>query len=186
MSMRRNPRQDQGFTLVELIVYMMLFGIVGTMVVTLMWNGYKSQLNVTETTYNSGSLQNAASALDHDVRYSSAFNVSEGGTLLLTRTWVGDPDSGSYQCHGWYVDSTNNTLRRGVGSVTTSGATAATAKSWPLYAGGVVATEAFRDISDEMVRVQMTGTPDAWGRNTVIDTTIVQRPQSSDGSGTCF
>jgi type II secretory pathway pseudopilin PulG len=184
--MSRTPRKDGGFTLVELLVYMLLFGIVGTMVVMLVWNGYRSQLNVTETTYNSGNLQNAALALDHDVRYSAAFSVTEGGAMLRTRSWVGDPETGAFECHGWYADSSNNTLRRGTGSGITSGATAASAASWPRYADGVEAVTAFTAVDSRTVQVRLTGVPDAWGRNTVIDTSIVQRPQSSDGSGTCF
>lgn len=184
--MKRLRQHDEGFTLVELIVYMLLFGIVGTMVTMLIWNGYRSQLNVTETTYNSGGLQNAAVAIDHDVRYSSAFAVTEGGAMLLTRTWVGDPETGQFVCRGWFVDTADNTLHRGVGPSDTSGATASSARSWDLYADGVEATTAFTKVDDVTVRVRLTGIPDAWGRNTVIDTTIVQRPQSSDGSGSCF
>lgn len=186
MNARARYRADQGFTLVELMVYIILFGIVGTMVAMLVWNGYKSQLNVTETTYNTGNMQNAAALIDHDVRYAAAFSITNSGTMLRTRTWVGDPDAGAFQCHAWYYDAASKTLRHTSSAGDTMGASASSAASWDVYVDGVVATSPFTATDTDTVRVRLTGRPDAWGRNTGIDTSIVQRPQSEDGGAPCF
>jgi len=167
------------------MVYIVLFGMVGTMVVMLVWNGYKSQLNVTETTHNTASLQTAMQAMDHDVRYSAAFSVTVSGAMLRTRSWEGDPISGAFVCHGWYYDATSKVLRRTMGATNTSGATTSSAHLWPQYVDGVQGSTVFA-ASGDSVRVRITGKPDQWGRETTIDTTIGQRPQSEQGSSPCF
>jgi len=182
---RNRLREDEGFTLVELMVYIALFMIVGTMVVVMMMNGYRTQLSVTQTTENTGGTQNAVKAIDRDIRFASAYRVTGSGSLLLVRTWVGDASSGSYSCRGWFYDNTSKVLRRATTAAQTSGATTTSARNWPIYLDGVTATTAFADVT-KGVRVRFSGSPDAWGRETKVDTSIVQRPQDENGSSPCF
>ncbi|WP_062073074.1 PulJ/GspJ family protein [Demequina sediminicola] len=178
----RSPRDESGFTLVELLVYILLFSIVGTMVVMLLVNGFRSQSRITQTTSSSGDVQNAANAIQADVRYAAAVDVRDSGNLLLTRTWVGSYDSGSYECKGWYYDDATQTLRR----TASSGAVGSDTDSWSRYAKNIDATAPFSLTSEGAVRVEFESVPVGGGLGTKVDTQVNLRPQDEDGGAPCF
>jgi len=182
----REHRSDGGFTLVELLVYMLLLGIVGTIVVTLLWNGVRTQLNVTETTNNTGNVQTAARAIDQDVRYSSAYAIRQSGSMLLVRTWIGDPETGKFVCRGWFYDSSAKALRRTTLQSATSTASLTSARTWDIYVRGVEASAPFSESAAGTVVIRLAGTPQSWGRATEIESTVSQRPQTEQGSAPCF
>lgn len=195
----RRTSDDSGFSLVELLVYIFLFAIVGTMVVMLILNGFRSQTRITETTARTGEAQNASLQLEYDIRHAIEAQVDLGGTLLRTRTFVGSGTTGTWQCRGWFYDSASSTLRRTMDASAVASATAASAATWNIYARDVEASVPFREgapkpdgtwnSSAKAVALDFSAVPPTWGVGTKIDTVVNQRPQSDNGEGgqsTCF
>ncbi|WP_284327066.1 hypothetical protein [Demequina litorisediminis] len=169
---------------------MFLLLILGGMVAVLVINGLRSQAVVTSTVKNTGEMQNAASGIAYDVRYAKDVKVSTDGTLLRTKTWVGDPDAGAYTCRAWIYDAAKGELRRTTDTAKVVAATASSSSSWTIAVSDVVVptgTKAFvRDESAGTVKVFIDGDPDVWGHGTRIDTTVLQRPQADEAGVTCW
>lgn len=189
----RRLTNDSGFSLVELLVYILLFAIVGTMVVMLIINGFRSQTRITETTARTGEAQNASLQLEYDVRHAIEAQVDLGGTLLRTRTFVGSGATGTWQCRGWFYDSATSTLHRTTDPTEVASASATSAASWSIYARDVEASVPFRagapnpdgtwNASAKAVALDFSAVPPTWGVGTKIDTIVNQRPQTDNGEG---
>ncbi|WP_084130446.1 type II secretion system protein J [Demequina sp. NBRC 110055] len=185
MTLPPRVSSDEGFTLVELLVYMFLFAIVFTMVAMLMINGFRTQSGVTQTTTRAGDAQNASAAIAYDVRYAAAFRIETGGDVLRTRTWEGTPSSGRYVCRGWYYDDVSAVLRH-ISSDTAVASTAGGAQSWPVYAREVSADVPFTTIDGQRVDVNFATVTTQWGVDTRIDTSVTKRVQSETEGSPCF
>ncbi|MDE0573044.1 prepilin-type N-terminal cleavage/methylation domain-containing protein [Demequina sp. B12] len=186
-AVERRSGSDAGFTLVELMAYIFLFSILAVMVATLVINGMRSQAEVTGTTNTTGEMQNAAAALEYDIRYASDIQISVGGQMLRTRTWYGEPDTGAYQCRGWFYDSADRKLKRSTSQAEVVSATATSASGWTTFASNVEATRAFhQEPNSKTVDIRMEGDPAQWGIGTRIYTSVTNRPQSDEGGMTCF
>lgn len=181
---RLNP--EDGFTLVELMVTMVILVIVALMISALLMNGFFTQQSVESTTRSSADAQNTYAALTYDVRYAQHVEIDSSKNLLRTRTWVGeDGQNGSYVCRGWFYDATDQVLRRATTPGLTAGATTASASSWPVYMDYVSAAEPF-DFVPEGVAVDFTADPDRRGLPTAMNVVIQPRPQINSEDPACF
>lgn len=184
--MRKIRASDDGFSLVELMVTMVILVIFALMVSSLLINGMFTQQRVQNTTTATTDAQNAFEAMTHDVRYAQDVRVDGAGTLLRTITWVGkDGETGSYVCRGWYYDSSENVLRRTLVDTETQGATTSSAAAWPVFAKNAEAYAPFSQIPDG-VEIEMTITPHQRGVPTSMDTVVMQREQPAQGVVPCF
>lgn len=91
---------DRGFTLVELLVVMLLFGLVLALAGTLLLNGLKGQQKVVGSSQASNDAQVAMSSMERAIRNSSAGGVLQAKTLLVTHTGGGDGTQ-PWHCQGW-------------------------------------------------------------------------------------
>jgi len=91
---------DRGFTLVELLVVMLLFGLVLALAGTLLLNGLKGQQKVVGSSQASNDAQVAMSSMERAVRNSSADGVLLDKTLLVTHTGGGD-GAQPWHCQAW-------------------------------------------------------------------------------------
>lgn len=79
---------DAGFSLVEIAVYIVLLGIISSIVVAVVLTSFQAERVVSSTTSVSNSSQNFMSAFDRDVRNASLESVTASKVVL--RVWGGD------------------------------------------------------------------------------------------------
>jgi Tfp pilus assembly protein FimT len=111
-------RREQGLTLVELIVYVALLGLIMLAVVGVFSNVMNTQVNVTGTVDASNQAQAAATQISNAIRSASAISVTSptaGDQMLMTRTAKpGNPIT--WGCEAWYFQSAAN-ASNGVGTI---------------------------------------------------------------------
>ncbi|ACZ21706.1 prepilin-type N-terminal cleavage/methylation domain-containing protein [Sanguibacter keddieii DSM 10542] len=91
---------DRGFTLVELLVVILLFGLVLALAGTLLLNGLKGQQKVVGSSQASNDAQVTMSSMERAIRNASQGGVLEADTLLVTHTGGGD-GSQPWRCQAW-------------------------------------------------------------------------------------
>jgi Tfp pilus assembly protein FimT len=92
---------DSGLTLVEIVIYMLLATIVGTIVVSMFIGTIKGQDQITSTTEATTRGQVAAQSIEKAIRNSTASSVSGDGKTLMVLTTL------SKQCQGWRLSGTD-------------------------------------------------------------------------------
>jgi prepilin-type N-terminal cleavage/methylation domain-containing protein len=111
-------RGDDGFTLVELMVYIVLLGIVMSIVVATWVSITKAQTSVQNMSNAANSGQAALNGITSAITNSSAVSVTAptaGNQLLLTRTAL-PGSTATWQCEAWYYQSAANSST-GVGGL---------------------------------------------------------------------
>jgi type II secretory pathway pseudopilin PulG len=96
---------DQGFTLVELLVYMLLAVVVLTIVGGILINSLRVESQIRDATSAADATQLAAQSLGRGIRNASAIHVSQPDTdsiLVRTRS-IDSQDAGEWFCNAWYV-----------------------------------------------------------------------------------
>ncbi|WP_062378003.1 PulJ/GspJ family protein [Demequina pelophila] len=137
------PSKDAGFTLAELIVYMVVLAIVMLMVGTVFISVIQHERYARATAEANNEAQIVFKELEYDLRSADWADVSSSGDLLiiLTRKAV-DGGENSARCVGYYYDETTSELRRttkdsnvdtapAIAASTAADLQAATA-TWPL------------------------------------------------------
>lgn len=144
------PQRDAGFSLVELAVYVLVLGIISTVVAMVAVSLFRSEQTVSRVTSASNDSQVISTLLGNDIRNARAFKVSANAVVAS----VASSDSTvSWQCVQWVVSTTSNSLTRqalpDTGTVPswTAGTTLAksvtrVSASTPYFSGGSSATEA--------------------------------------------
>ena len=154
MTRVRHMREDneRGMTLVELLVYMILLGLVLSIIGSLMINTLKKQTEVVRISESNNIAQTIVSSVDLAVANASGFRLrtdaSSGNQLLLTKTrstltGVGEVDVA--RCVGYFYNATSQKIHmvsvplpapsNKVLAADVTGFTGAA--SWPVLASGV-------------------------------------------------
>jgi type II secretory pathway pseudopilin PulG len=139
---RRIRRDDRGFSLPEMIVYMLLLvvvlGIVGSIIVS----SQRVESRVRVSTQASTSAQLAADSVETGIRNSRAFSIVDVGEdqLLIART-VDEGQPVTWSCTRWFFDKSEGTLRTNVVDPATpsslSAPTAAQLAQWTLLTSDI-------------------------------------------------
>lgn len=135
---QRRDAGEAGFTLVELLVYMVLAVIVLLIVGGVLINSLTSQRTVRDATQASSTGQLVAKSVGHGVRNASDIWQSAPGVvpeILMVRT-VGTDATPNWFCQAWSYDSGEIRTSRSTGAILT-GQTSSTVQSWTLLAEGV-------------------------------------------------
>lgn len=98
---REDRKDDDGLSLVELIVVVVLLGILAGVIGTIFTNSWRAQNDVTTTTAATNSGQLVGQSVERAVRNGVALRVTDGGSTLWVRTAYTD----SKQCQLFWVAS---------------------------------------------------------------------------------
>ena len=118
---------DEGVTLVELILYMIIGSLVASVIVMVLVNTFRAQSNVVSETSATTRGQLVASTLERSMRNALAYSVSSDGSTLLVRTSLDN----YLVCQGFALSSTS-----GAQFIQTSSSLPASS-TWPVWQSGV-------------------------------------------------
>lgn len=93
-------RSDEGLTLVELIVAIVIAGIVLGMVATIFINGWSAQQRTSARDLATGEANAVAAQLIPSVRNATAMRINATGTRLDLTVLT---DAGTWECRAWAV-----------------------------------------------------------------------------------
>jgi type II secretory pathway pseudopilin PulG len=103
---RRSPlSDDSGFSIIELLVYIMLGVLVLTVVGVTLVNSIRGSILVRASAETAGGAQLVAQSLNRGIHNASAINVNKDSTVLLTRSIDSSP-AGVWQCQAWIFTGT--------------------------------------------------------------------------------
>lgn len=114
--LRRRRGAENGYTLVELLVYSLLLVVVLTIVGAMLINLITVERDVRATTTATTAAQQAADTIASGVRNSRAFLVQDTGLLgsgdeVLIATTAGTGDPVSWHCRAWYFSESEGSIR---------------------------------------------------------------------------
>lgn len=147
---------DDGLTLVELLVYTVLLGVILGIVASIMISTQQVERLIRGSATAATSAQLAAGSITWGIRNATAMKLLDVGTdqLLLARVAGSDPSSVSYTCQAWYFASTARTIRHTATASDTVPVTppAAEPTTWTLLATDVEAPSgsAFAVVGSEL------------------------------------
>lgn len=136
----RLRQDDDGLTLVELIVYGILLISVLLIVGSIMISTLGVERVVRESTTATTAAQLAATSIETGVRNSSAVNLSSVGSdqLLVART-AGTGATVAWRCQAWYYSAASGTIRTTSSASDAAPIAAPTAEptTWTLLASNI-------------------------------------------------
>jgi hypothetical protein len=138
-----SENSEAGVTLVELLIYVVLLGVVFILVTTMLINSLNTQQTVYGVIGSSTQAQSAADSIETGIRSSSAFQLTApSGTsqFLTARVPTGASASSiTWSCAAWYWSSTSKQIRYKVSSTAIASVNDSTSASWSTLANGVIA-----------------------------------------------
>ena len=142
MRIRNLHTSEQGFTLVELLVYVMLFGLVLSIASTLLINSVKTSKTVSSVTEASTAGQLVAQSVVKGIRNASDFKLTNSAgndQFLVARTALGGATL-DWACAAWYYSAAGDgSIRyKFSGTAIAAPATAADLASWTLLDEGII------------------------------------------------
>lgn len=192
--MRRSPSdRDQGFTLVELLVYMFLSVVVLTIISTILINSLRAENAVRAAAQATDSAQLAAQSLNRGVHNSSAIEVSApAADAIVVRTRSLDSSSaGAWRCEAWSVFDGELRMTTSASAIPVP-SLASDVSTWLLLAEGVEPIGAgpmfVLDADGRSLAVAVT-VANGDGIPVTLDTTIVSRqptPATGRVTAPCF
>ncbi|WP_435299992.1 PulJ/GspJ family protein [Timonella sp. A28] len=142
---------EAGMSLVELIVYIVLVAIVGTLVTGLIINVFRVNTDVQLTSESSNNAQNLMDRVELTIRNATAYTVVPGTNSELLVAEVRSTEQGLAQaevtrCVGIYFDYTTQNVHyvsdaaNGGARSKTAAANPAVATNWPIFLADVKKT----------------------------------------------
>jgi len=180
--------QDDGFTLIEMIIASMIMVVVLAIVGALIGSASTTSKRVSSLTGQSTAAQLASESIERGIRNSSDFLLtSPGGTdqLLVARTAQGGSTL-VWTCVAWYYSAADGSIRYTM-SPTAIAAPSATALShWTLLAANVQPSNGTGIFSGSTPNLTIGFTGQSSGAGPVaINSTVVSRAGSS-GTPACY
>jgi prepilin-type N-terminal cleavage/methylation domain-containing protein len=141
-ALRRHLRDDEGFTLVELLVAAAVLSIILLGVGGLMFSTTVTQRTVSAVSQSASSAQTAADEIRTLVRNAAEFRLTavDGTDQLLIARVAGTGATESFSCKAWYYAADEHQLRSSTWAVagsTALPASAAAVSAWTLLLDGV-------------------------------------------------
>lgn len=133
----RVDQKDEGFTLVELLVYIFLAVIVLTIVGSILINSLRAESQVRDAAQSNSTAQLVAESLGKGIRNASAIEVTAptADSILLRTRSVDASATGAWFCHAWLWSNGELRTTRSSTAIPTPDAT--TAAGWLLLATDV-------------------------------------------------
>lgn len=103
--LRLVSRDDHGFSLVELAVYIVILGIIATIVAATTLSLFRSEATVSGLTTSASDAQNATTMLRSDIRNARQFVTSADGATV-TASIASRTTPVTWQCVRWQVSGT--------------------------------------------------------------------------------
>lgn len=172
---------DEGITLVELIVYVVIAALVTGLMAGIFINGLRSQTAATDRDTATGRAGVVTNSLQTSLRNATAVNPATGsGNTLIAVVTTG---TSGWQCRAWSLTSTGNLVYK---ASSTSFSVASTA-GWTVLASGVKGSFAggkvFSSSSATQVRYAFSVTTSA---STVPISGAVTAQATMSGAGPCW
>lgn len=133
----RIEQKDEGFTLVELLVYIFLAVIVLTIVGSVLINSLRAESQVRDAAQSNSNAQLVAESLGKGIRNASAIEVTAptADSILLRTRSIDASATGAWFCHAWLWSNGELRTTRSTTAIPTPDAT--TAAGWLLLATDV-------------------------------------------------
>lgn len=137
--MTADRQSDRGFTLVELLITMGLFGIIMTIVGSMIISSLTADRTVRDVTESTTDGQLAATVITQTVRNSTAVQVTpvagQQSVTIRLRTTAG----GAARCHAFFFDATlGQIFERTSTSAITAPSPGAVGSGWQVLSAGIV------------------------------------------------
>lgn len=185
----RDREESEGFTLVELLVYIALAVIVLVIVGGFFINSITVEQSVRRANEGASSGQLASEAISQGVRGASdlSLTVPDAGTQLLSARSVGSGTTAQWRCQAWYFGAGEIRTKSSSGLIPAP--TPTEALGWTLLAAGVSADGTHPVFAREGPRVDTSfSVSTGAGFPVLIETTAVsrQRPGTETERLQCF
>ncbi|MBN9185009.1 hypothetical protein [Microbacterium sp.] len=176
----RRP-DDDGVTLVELIVYVVIAALVTGLMAGIFINGLRSQTAATDRDTATGRAGVVTNSLQTSLRNATAVNPGTGtGNTLIAVVTTG---TSGWQCRAWSLTSTGNLVYK----ASSSSFSVASTAGWTVLASGVKGSFAggkvFSSISNTQVKYAFSVTTSA---STVPISGAVTAQATMAGAGPCW
>ncbi|RZU64112.1 pilin/secretion family protein with methylation motif [Microterricola gilva] len=137
--MHRVATAERGFTLVELLVYMLLMVLVLAVAGGLLSTTLIQSTTVRAVDNSSTAAQLAADSIETGIRNSSDFSLSTpiGNDQLLVARVASNDATLTWSCVAWYYSASGRSLRMTRSATAIAAPTAAQLSSWTLLVDGV-------------------------------------------------
>lgn len=188
--MRARFRDDQGFTLIEIVVSTLLFSLVAIAIGGILIGASAAEREVRTVSAATNAGQLVARTVEDAVTNAALpiliTTVGTNDQLLQVRT-AGRGATVSWTCAGFYYSAASGTIRYTTSSASLVGTTAASQASWTLLADGVAkqgTTDVFQ--ASGSTGVIFTFTVDSGTTNPVAFASTVTSRTNVSGSAPCF
>ncbi|MFH8252510.1 hypothetical protein ACH3VR_19235 [Microbacterium sp. B2969] len=176
MSLHR-PRalDDEGVSLIELIVYFLLASLVVLTTASILINSFTTQRNVSSVTQATSRGQGMGAIIERAVRNSVAYEIASDGTWLKVQTTLG----GNLKCQGF-------SLTTGEARLSQSASMLASPSNWTTWTQGVQPQGTTRYFTESGERVVYTFDLSTSGGSVRITGDAEPRSVAIGSSGGCW